>query len=120
MISNNKNKFTEREFLFAVFGIVFGILLMQGDISVSQLNGKINELIDQIAGVMTTLGTIVAYIISRGMAKTEKRDQTLQSNQEENPAVKDNDLISKLDELEYKLDKLISTINYEQKRENSK
>ena len=70
-----KSKFQEREFILTIVGILLGLLIMNGQLTVSDLQSQtVNELVDKLTGLITTISTIMAYTISRGLAKNEKRD----------------------------------------------
>ena len=69
-----KQKLTEREFLLAIFGIIFGLLIANGTISLDTLNSdSINKLVEGISGSLVSIVSLASYVISRGLAKNESK-----------------------------------------------
>jgi len=76
---NMSKKLTSRKFWMALAGFVVGVLALLG------VDGNTTQ---QIAGVVMSLGSVVAYIVGEGLVDASHTEKSVKTNTAPNPPTK--------------------------------
>ena len=74
-----KRKLTSRKFWMAIAGFVVGMLALLG------IDGNTTQ---QVAGVVMSLGSVVAYIVGEGLVDASHTEKSIETNIAPNPPTK--------------------------------